>query len=130
MSEFLYLCPGCGTTDVTYSLLAGGEAHCHICPWKGKANELIGKPVASAALGVALFDALVTEVKSFIGPNATDLVRIAANLKIVGSPPDREEALILLNALARSVTNGYLDAAKELEKARYERQKKLLSKLD
>lgn len=35
-----WFCPSCGGADVTASALAGGEANCNICNWKGKVEEL------------------------------------------------------------------------------------------
>src|SRR5581483_8723434 len=33
-------CPACGGADVKASPLAGGDASCNICNWKGKVEEL------------------------------------------------------------------------------------------
>ena len=35
-----YFCPACGASDVTASALAGGNANCNICTWKGAVEEL------------------------------------------------------------------------------------------
>jgi len=34
-------CPLCGATSVDYSVLAGGEAKCRACKWKGTTEQLI-----------------------------------------------------------------------------------------
>jgi hypothetical protein len=36
-----YFCPTCGGADVTASLLAGGNAQCEVCSWKGQVEDLL-----------------------------------------------------------------------------------------
>jgi hypothetical protein len=33
-------CSACGSADVTASALAGGDASCNVCSWKGKVEDL------------------------------------------------------------------------------------------
>jgi hypothetical protein len=35
-----WFCPTCGAADVTASTLAGGDARCNVCTWKGRVEEL------------------------------------------------------------------------------------------
>jgi hypothetical protein len=35
-----WFCPSCGGADVTASALAGGDARCNICSWKGKVEDM------------------------------------------------------------------------------------------
>lgn len=37
-------CTACGSADVVASSLAGGEASCNVCSWKGKVEELAVLP--------------------------------------------------------------------------------------
>lgn len=42
--DVAYFCPQCGTPALERSALAGGEAACKACPWKGKTDELDAVP--------------------------------------------------------------------------------------
>jgi hypothetical protein len=41
----LYFCSACGSASVNASSLAGGDACCTICSWKGKTEELVALPL-------------------------------------------------------------------------------------
>ena len=42
--DYVYFCPTCGSPALDRSALAGGEAACKACPWKGKTDELHAVP--------------------------------------------------------------------------------------
>jgi len=41
----IYFCPNCGGAAVDTPLLAGGQASCRSCGWKGAATELVAAPM-------------------------------------------------------------------------------------
>lgn len=44
MNDRALFCAVCGAADVTSSGLAGGEAGCNVCGWKGRVEELAALP--------------------------------------------------------------------------------------
>lgn len=40
LNDKAYFCTACGAADVTASALAGGDASCNVCGWKGHVEDL------------------------------------------------------------------------------------------
>jgi hypothetical protein len=43
--EFSYFCPKCGSPSLEISQLAGGDASCKACKWKGQREDLAAMPI-------------------------------------------------------------------------------------
>jgi hypothetical protein len=47
-TDFVYMCPTCGSAAVEFSELVGGSAACKVCKWAGPREQLVGVPFQHA----------------------------------------------------------------------------------
>ena len=72
MKDTVFFCPACGTSSVKASSLAGGDASCEVCSWKGTREELLNLLFEHA------FDSQEEMLMRFVNQLASVLARSSA----------------------------------------------------
>ena len=120
MKETAYFCPACGTSSVTSSALAGGEACCGVCKWKGTREELVGFQFEHA------FDSQEEMVARFVGQLSTALARSSAvevgrilhQWGFLDEKTMNEDLKVYIRMMAIASTRAVLEARQHIERAR------------
>lgn len=117
-------CATCGGADITTSALAGGEASCNICGWKGAVEELatfhfshdLGSPEE-------VFKHFFLDIRKLLGVLATPLAITLVKWGFLEQPTAATAAVVqkdlaryvagIAKAIAESVTKTRADIEKE-----------------
>lgn len=120
-SDKAYFCPSCGSSSITSSALAGGDAHCNTCPWKGVTVDLVVH-VFKHDLGTSeqVVETFAREFQSALGTHF--VTPLAALLYKWGffttDPPQPNELKRYAIAVTKASINAILEIRRELEKER------------
>ena len=114
-------CPTCGGADIVASELAGGDASCSICDWKGKVEELATFHF-SHDMGSAeqVFQNFFLDVRAiFSSQRLTEIGKVLLKWGFLDLPIDKKLFARYIGAMAKAMTKAIFDTRKEVEKERH-----------
>ena len=120
MKETAYFCPACGTSSVQSSALAGGEASCSVCSWKGTREELVGfqfeHTFSSQEEMVTRF---VNQLASALArSSAVEIGRVLAQWGFLEEKTMKEDLKVYLRMMSVAATKAVIEARQHIERAR------------
>lgn len=125
-----WFCPACGSTDVTASSLAGGNANCNVCTWKGQVEDLptflfthdLGTPEE-------VFLAFFTDVRKVLGQHfAVQIGHLLVKWGFLDAPSKQNHERIVrtlsryVGAAARAVVAAIVAERQAMEKEKFREQ--------
>lgn len=125
-----WFCPACASADITASTLAGGDAQCNTCTWKGAVEELptfhfthdMGTPEE-------VFRSFFLDVRKLLGQNfATQIGHTLIKWGFL-EPPDPKNHQAIVRTLSRyvgvitkAVVVAIIEERKAMEKEKFREQ--------
>lgn len=121
-------CAACGSADVTTSALAGGDACCNVCGWKGKVEDLaafrfshnLGSPEQ-------VFHAFFIDVRNLLSRQfAQDLGQLLIKWGFLEVPDEQNLAEVRKNlarycaGVAKAVVESISKTRADMEKEKYQ----------
>lgn len=113
-----FFCPTCQSPLVTASVLAGGDASCEACKWKGPNTELLGYKFESGFDSPeAILRAFAQDVKMLMAKNGTgiEIGRLIIKWGLV-SKMDVPTLSRYVGAVARGIASAVLEERRAIEK--------------
>jgi hypothetical protein len=122
-----YFCPSCGGANVTASALAGGDAKCNICTWKGRVEELatfhfthdMGSPEE-------VFKAFFMDMRKVLARDfATVMGQMLIKWGFMDAPDKQNHARIVrvlnryMGAIARAVCEAIIAERQKMEREKH-----------
>jgi len=111
-------CPACGCADVTTSTLAGGEASCNVCGWKGRVEDLAVFHF-SHEMGSAeeVFRNFFLDVRSLITKSSAQQIgQLLLKWGFIDAPVDRKVFARYLGGIAQGIAKGVFETRQAIEK--------------
>lgn len=119
-----FFCPACGTSSIKASNLAGGDASCTICEWKGTREELLNIPFEHS------FDSQEEMLKRFVNQLASALAKTSAfevgkvltQWGFLDEKNLTEELKIYIKVMAIAATKAAVETRQQLERVRVQKE--------
>ncbi len=127
-----WFCPACGGSDVTASALAGGNANCNTCTWKGAVEELptfffthdMGTPEE-------VFRAFFLDTRKLLGSTfATQFGHLLIKWGFLDAPDGKNNAQVVkvlsryVGAITKAVVTTVVSERQAMEKEKFREQSK------
>lgn len=120
-------CAACGSADVTTSALAGGDASCGVCGWRGKVEDLAAFRF-SHNLGSAeqVFHAFFIDVRTLLSRQfAQEAGKMLIKWGFMDAPDDKnllevqKTLMRYIAGIAKAVVESIADTRAKLEKEKH-----------
>lgn len=120
MKDSAFFCPSCGSSSVKVSALAGGDASCDACEWKGSREEMVNLPFEhNFASKEEMISRFVNQLASSIAKSsALDVGRILLQWGFLDEKRLQEELKIYIRVMAVAATKAVIEARQHMERAR------------
>ncbi len=125
-----WFCPACGSADITASSLAGGEASCNTCTWKGGTVDLptfhfthdMGTPEE-------VFTAFFRDVRKLLGQNfATPIGHMLIKWGFLDAPDQKNAQQVtrtlsrFIGSISKAVVVAIIEERRAMEKEKHRGQ--------
>jgi hypothetical protein len=120
-------CPACGSADVVTSTLAGGDAACNVCSWKGQVEDLHAFRF-SHDLGTPeeVFRLFFLDIRKLLSRQfATEIGRLLIKWGFMDAPTAKNAALVqahlarYVGSIGRAIAESVVQTRAEIEKERH-----------